>query len=693
MSHSFRHVFADDAPREASTINRARALAEPVLLGLLCYLLARPVAHLGGAGTLAAIAWPAPAVAIAMIWPLPPRRWPLHLLAVFVAIAATGDFSATSWRSDLGFCVLDVLEVALCAWLGRRFVDARGNIVTTSALMRFLLLLPLAAIGITSMLGATLASDLSHDGWWREWRTLIVGNGVAVLVLTPAVLAWRARSADSAAPARYPESCIALACSAAVIALLVAAAALHVSEQVQRVVVSLLLAATAIYGGLAAAATTVGTASVVGVALTLMTFGPYHVENAESARNLQIDMAGLAILTLFVGVAARERRQLALRLERGRRMEALGLLAGGVAHDFKNILAAVDGYAEIARDRLAADSAARMPLREVQVASARGYALTEEILLAARRGDRVRETLDLMSVVKESVALARPLCRGGVVIELEPADARLMVAAHGGQLVRAVLNLASNASLAARSRVVLRVGSARSADEPFAVGDAPPGAIAWVDVEDDGAGILAEHLPHLFEPFFSTRARSGQRGGGTGLGLAIVAGVACEHRGGVAISTSAAGTRFRLVLPLVSSAPASSDTADDAADEAQPFAQGERIIVIDTDRDARECCEDWLAETGFEPLGYADADEALDEAASMDDDRPLLFADLDRLPTDPHAFIARAAACAPRLHLILSSADPALLRAVHAARRAVLSKPFDREALARAAASALKDPS
>ncbi|WP_162070439.1 ATP-binding protein [Burkholderia sp. THE68] len=666
MSLSSRQHFlanflrASAAPASNVTAsNRTRTLAEALALGILCYLLARPVAHLDSAGTLAAIAWPAPAVVIAILWPMPPRRWPIHLLAMFVAIAATGDFSSASWRSDLGFCVLNVLEVALCAWLGRRYVDADGAIVTTATLMRFLLLLPLAAIGATSMLGATLASDLGHDGWWREWRTLFVGNGVAVLVLVPAVLAWRARlatAATSANSARNAEPLIALACSLAVVALLVAAAALQVSEQVQRAVVSLLLAGIAIYGGLAAAATTVATAAVFGVGLTLMRLGPYRYENAESAWHLQIDMAGLAILTFFVAVAVRERRQLALRLERARRMESLGLLAGGVAHDFKNILAAVDGYAEIARDRLAADSAARKPLREVQAASARGYELTEEILLAARRGDRVRESLDLMSIVRESIALARPLCRNGVVIEFEPADGRLFVAAHGNQLVRAVLNLASNASLAARSRVVLRAGSAPSMTGPLAVGDAPPGAIAWVDVEDDGPGIPAEHLQHLFEPFFSVRAK----GGGSGLGLAIVAGVACEHQGGVAIETGPGGTRFRLVLPLLTKAPA----AEQRFDPAEPIGHGERVMLIDADPESRERCEDWLAEMGFEPLGYADADEALDEAAHADDEPALVLAASDSLPASDIAFAARVV---------------------------VLNRPIEREALARAAATALKD--
>ena len=648
-----------------------RALAEPIAFGILFYLLARPVAHLENAGTLAAIAWPAPAVAIAILWPMSPRRWPIHLLALFIAIAATGDFSGASWRSDLGFCMLNVLEVTLCAWLGRRYVDAGGNIVTTTRLMRFLLLLPLAAIAATSMLGATFVSDLGHGGWWREWRTLFVGNGVAVLVLVPAVLAWRSRASDIAGTTRHAEPLIALGCSLAVVALLVAAAGLHVSEQVQRAVVSLLLAAAAIYGGLPAAATTVGAAAVFGVGLTLMRLGPYRYDSAESAGHLQIDMAGLAILTLFVAVAARERRQLALRLERARRMEALGLLAGGVAHDFKNILAAVDGYAEIAHDRLAKDSAARGPLREVRTASARGYELTEEILLAARRGDRVRESLDLVSIVRESVALARPLCRNGVVIEMEPADCRLFVAAHGGQLVRAVLNLASNASLAARSRVVLRAGSAPSTNEPLAVGDAPPGAIAWVEVEDDGPGIPAQHLPNLFEPFFSVRAK----GGGSGLGLAIVAGVACEHQGGIAIRTGPDGTRFRLVLPLLTEAPAASYERHELPSAAEPIGNGERVMLIDPDPESRERGEDWLAEMGFEPLGYADTEEALDEAARADDDLALVLAGPGSLPMNETAFTASLRERAP------------------GARFVVLPTPFDRAALERAAASALKDPS
>ncbi|NLP62665.1 ATP-binding protein [Paraburkholderia sacchari] len=662
------------------TATRARTLLQAIALGTLYYLLARPVANLESANSLAAIAWPAPATAIAFLWPLPPRQWFPFLLAVLAAVASNGHFSAESWRSDVGFCLLNVFEVAFCAWLGRRYVGASGTLSTTSALIRFLVLLPLVGIGLTAMLGATFAADLGGDSWWREWQILFVGNGVAVLVLVPALLAWRDRS-SGAAPGGLPGGRLsALAGCLAVVTILAATAALHLSEEVQRGVLALVLAAVAIYGGLPAAATTVATAAILGVSLTLVHLGPYQYEGANSSWSLQVDMAGLAILTFFVAVATRERRQLALRLERARRMESLGLLAGGVAHDFNNILAAVDGYAEIAHDRLPEGSSARPALDEVRTASARGRDLTEQILLAARRGDRVREMLELASVVGEAVALARPLSRNGVVIDIEANGGPWPVAAHRGQLVRAVLNLVRNACLAARSRVVVRVASAGSMAAPLAVGDTPPGSAVWIEVEDDGAGIPAEHLVHLFEPFYSTRAQ----GSGTGLGLAIVAGVACEHQGGVSVETSGTGTRFRLVLPLAEAAP---------SPRAGQLGNGEAVVLIGGDPASRERSENWLAELGFEPLGYGDASEAFEalaDATDLRDSIALLLADLDGLSMDGADLAEHLREQVPALRVILCSDNSDVVTVARAARATVLPKPFDREALGRAAASALK---
>ncbi|WP_036022117.1 ATP-binding protein [Paraburkholderia mimosarum] len=656
--------------------SRARSLLQAVALGTLYYLLdllARPVANLESRDSLGAIAWPAPAAAIAFLWPRPPRQWLPFLLAVLAAVASNSHFSAESWRSDVGFCLLNGFEVALCAWLGRRYVGASGTLSTTSALIRFLVLLPLAGIGLTAMLGATFAAHLGGNSWWREWQILFVGNSVAVLVLVPALLAWRDRSSGATPGGRLS----ALAGCLAVVTILAATAALHLSEEVRGGVLALVLATVAIYGELPAAAATV---AILGVSLTLVRLSPFQYEGASGSWSLLVDMLGLAIPTFFVAVATRERRQLALRVERARRMESLGLLAGGVAHDFNNILAAVDGYAEIAHDCLPEGSSARQALDEVRTASARGRDMTEQILHAARRGENVREMHELASIVGEAVALARPLSRIGVVIDIEANGGPWPVAAHRGQLVRAVLNLVRNACLAARSRVVVRVASAGSMAAPLAVGDTPPGSSVWIEVEDDGGGIPAEHLAHLFEPFYSTR----EQRNGTGLGLTIVAGVACEHQGGVSVETSGAGARFRLVLPLAKAAP---------SPPAGQLGNGEAVVLIGDDPASRERSENWLAELGFEPLSYGDASEAFEALAYVTDLRDsiaLLLADLDGLSMDGADLAEHLREQVPALRVILCSDNADVVTVARAARATVLPKPFDREALGRAAASALK---
>lgn len=554
------------------------------VLGVVYYLLASPAAQLENpGGTLIAIAWPAPTCAIATLWPLPWRRWPPYLMAVFVAMMAVGMLDWLPWHIDLAFALLNVFEVALCAWLGQRYVNPAGLPTTTSELTRFLLLVPTLAVALVAALGATIASHAMVTDWSREWRTLMVGNGMAIMVLVPALLAWR-HPRDDTRQARRIANLATLAGVLAVAAASAAGTLLHFPVEVQRGLLSLILASAAIYGGMKSAALTVAAAAVLGVGQTLLDLGPYHHGDADSVWRLQVDMAGMALLSFFIAIATWERRRLAARLEHARRLESLGLLAGSIAHDFNNILGAVSGYAEIAETRLPADSPAQPALQEVLQASQRGRDLTEQILLAARRGERAREVLDLRDIAREAIALASPLMRAGITLQVALSRDVLPVAAHRVQLVRAVLNLVRNASLAACTRVTIRGASAKMSAAPMAVGDAPPGPVAWVEVEDDGAGIAAEHLARLFEPFFSVRA-----GNGTGLGLAIVAGVACEHQGGVCVQTAPGRTVFRLVLPL-----AAATVPAQPPLPLHPFGSVETVMLAGNDRALRERCKNGL---------------------------------------------------------------------------------------------------
>ncbi|MBI2727063.1 MAG: MASE1 domain-containing protein [Polaromonas sp.] len=628
------------------------ALLQSALLGVVYAVLSTPAAFTANDNTLAAIIWPAPAIAAAWLWRLPYRQWPPFLIAVFVAMLFVGNFDALSVGADSAFAVLNVFQVALYSWAGRRFINERGEIDTTRKLARFMVLLALLCTGVIAGLGATIGAVTKHTFWLDEWRVMMVGNGLAILVLLPALLAWcpadrRAQARDEAASFAWTPT-IAAALSAAVFVL---ALFPRFPAELLRALLSLVLVWAAIHGGLKAASSGLLVAAALGIGLTFVGLGPYaSPTRSEGIWDLQLDLAGLAVLSFFVAITVYERQKLNRRLDSARRFESMGLLAGGIAHDFNNILGAVGGYTELANEQLANEksgpgSAAQGSLREAALAVARGKDLTEQILLAGRRGERARERIDFRDIVLQATSLARPLLPAGIELSVSVPLAGVPVLAHEGQVVRALLNLVRNASQAASQKVNVTLTIApqdtnamMGADQ--VVGEMPEAAFAWVDVTDDGSGIPPAHMHQLFDPFFSSRAAGGK---GTGLGLAIVAGVATDHAGGVAVwSGHGAATRFRFMLPL----------AADAASGIEPSAsgQGQTVLLLEPDEELRECEENLLAELGFEPLGFAQAEDALAALEQSPGDFLLFMTSED--------FTSRVTAMAPSLPVIAYTQEP-----------------------------------
>lgn len=593
-------------PRQAAAPSRWPALLrlplQALLLACVYVLLSTPAAYTSNADTLAAIIWPAPAVAIMLLWRLPYRQWPLFLLAVFAAMIVVGDGDALSVGADSAFALLNVFQVALSTWLGRRFVDAAGELDTTLKFARYLVFLPLLATSVVAALGATIGMLTKHSSWIQEWQVMVVGNGLAIIVLLPALLVWCSRDARQAREHSGGKPWVAPATAALALGLLAVSCLVpDFHAEILRALLSLLLVAAALHGGIRAASLGMLAAASAGIALTHAGYGPYTLQSAlNGVWELQIDLAGLAMLSFFVAIAVSQREQLHLRLERARRFENMGFLTGGIAHDFNNVLGAVGGYAELAVEREKAGLPVHGALAEVSAAVARGKDLTEQILLAGRRGARTRENADLRDIVSEAVALARPLLPPGIGLVVTVPLAPVPVLAHRGQLVRAMLNLLRNASQAASSQVELRLatGAGQSARETdLLVGDLLEDGAAWVDVLDDGSGIPEIHLPRLFDPFFSSRSSTGN---GTGLGLAIVAGVAADHGGGVAVwNGQGQRTLFRLMLPLLAEPPEA-----EPADDAPALGQGDMALVVAADEAAREHAENLLAALGFEPAAY-----------------------------------------------------------------------------------------
>ena len=560
-----------DAPSSGPGEGRVGALVGcailSFLLGLSCYLPAHAGLGIAADPLLSTLAWPAPAVGMALLWRRRVREWPLYLLLAAGGLAlATGALALPGARAPAAWsavgvllAMLTLLEVALGALLGRRWIAHDGRLDSSRRLLLFTLLLP---VGL-SMLHAALAGAVLWQGsaadWLAPWRGVYVANAVAMLTLVPALLAWGTPAVSAVLRERSNWSPI-----AATLACLALALVPGMHDEVVRTALTLPLCWAAVRSGIALVAPLNAAIAIGMVCLTLAGFGPY-VEYGYGLWTLQVDLIGISVLSLLLAVAIGERQRMAARLDQARRFESLGFLAGGVAHDFNNVLGTIRACAEIAGERIPPDSPGQTELAQLARATERGIDMTQQILLAARQGDPARAGVDLGALADEAIEMARLLCPAHIRITRAPVAARggtlpaPLVLAHRGQLLRAVQNLLRNAVQAARQQVMLTVGTHGAADRredrfDIALGDPRAndgGAHGWVEVLDDGQGIAAVHWPHLFDPFYSTR----QAQGGSGLGLAIVAGVASGHGGFVGMATAPGrGSLFRLEVPLFDTA-------------------------------------------------------------------------------------------------------------------------------------------
>lgn len=238
----------------------------------------------------------------------------------------------------------------------------------------------------------------------------------------------------------------------------------------------------------------------------------------------------------------RELEQERVRLRNAERLEALGTMAGGVAHDFNNQLAVVLGYAEFLESQAAERPELLEPVREIRCAASRAARLTKDLLAVGRRQALVTRTLDLNEVVGALAPGIRELAGPTISLELAPAPEAAPVIADRAELERSILALAANATEAmphgGRLRLSVTVSNSR--------GSAGAPRLVTLEVLDEGAGMTAEVLAHALEPFFTTKPFGESRG----LGLAAVHGAVAQLGGEVTIESELGkGTRVRIRLP------------------------------------------------------------------------------------------------------------------------------------------------
>jgi signal transduction histidine kinase/CheY-like chemotaxis protein len=295
-----------------------------------------------------------------------------------------------------------------------------------------------------------------------------------------------------------------------------------------------------------------------------------------------------------------ERLRLESQLHQARRLETIGALASGIAHNFNNIVGAILGYTEMASETDASPGA----LEEIRRAGERARELIDQILCFAGRREARRGPVDMHALIAEAASLLRASLPPTVELAVRHPSMAMVVSGVHSQLLQVVLNLCNNAAQAMShtGRVALELTSEDvQGTRSLSHGTLPPGRYLCIAVTDHGSGIDGTALNRIFKPFFTTRTT------GNGLGLATVWETVREHDGAMHVqSTPAHGSRFEVWLPCID-VPAPAAYSEPAR---FIFGHGETVLVLEADADRLMQDEELLAAVGYEPVGFTRTENA-----------------------------------------------------------------------------------
>ncbi len=364
-----------------------------------------------------------------------------------------------------------------------------------------------------------------------------------------------------------------------------------------------------------------------------------------------------------------ERQQLEEQLRQAQKMEAIGQLAGGVAHDFNNELAAIRLYAEGALRHLGPDGErVRSELEGILWMTESGRALTAQLLAFGRRQRLDPQVLDVNEVVRRSERLLRRLIGDHIGLESRLGDGPLLVETDPYGLEQALLNLVLNARDAMPAGGTIRITTGLAAAAPA---DLPAGSYASIAVADDGAGIAEDARDHLFDPFFTTK----RQGEGTGLGLSTVYGFVRQCGGTAHVASELGeGTTLTLLLPIATDGARPDDPAPPPG-EPEP-GRGETVLVVEDEPFLRELLAAILEEQGYAVLSADSGDEALRLADGHDGTIDVVLTDLLMPGMTGRQLAARLVGQHPETKALFMSGYAADALAGEDVGESFLQKPF-----------------
>ena len=414
-------------------------------------------------------------------------------------------------------------------------------------------------------------------------------------------------------------------------------------------------------------------------------------ERSSAARTLSLAaLAALLLVALRSALdrqekADRERHRLEQELAAVQRVEALGLLAASVTHDFNNVLTAIIGYAELTRETLGADAPVAANLDRLLAAGERARLLVRRVLTFDPRRSLSYKPTRLEPILTEAAQQLRATLPPSIDLQISGVDSSITVQGDSMEIYQVLINLLSNAVHAMTSGGVLQIRGELidiSDNRSLALGRLRPGRWLCLTVIDSGTGLPDAQIMSIFEPFYTTRPPAL----GTGIGLTVVRNIILRMNGALDVSSQlGVGTRMAVYWPLIetpSAAAAATREADDGG--------GETVLVLDDEKELVGLTEELLASMSYEPVGFSDARAALDVFRHDPKRFDVILTDERMQPMRGLDFIQQVRAVDARIPILLMTGhrDAQLdARAAALGIAEILDKPLRsqtlREALAR----------
>ena len=379
------------------------------------------------------------------------------------------------------------------------------------------------------------------------------------------------------------------------------------------------------------------------------------------------------------------------QLQRSQRLEALGRLAGGVAHDFNNHLTVISGYSQLLMAEERSDDT-RDLAGEIYKAATRSASLTHQLLAFSRGQLMSPRVVDLNALIRNTDQFLRRLIGENIELTADLSDEPALIRADPGQVEQIVVNLVINArdAMPLGGRLVISTGAYDAAKDGDRPAELPEGQYQVLRVTDTGVGMDAETRARIFEPFFTTKADRH----GTGLGLATTYGIVRQTGGAISVESELGrGTTFRICLP--SAAPGARETPHDEVAPRREATGTERLLLVEDDPAVRSLLQLALESRGFTVVAVANAEEGIRLAQAPGPRHDLLVTDIVLPGLSGRELAERLWQVRPSLRVLFLSGytdDAQLAEQAAHPRTAFLQKPFGAQELASVVREVLDRP-